>query len=152
MRVLIVHPYLLHGGAETAIVNLWCYLNSRGVDNTLITLAAEEDYFKDSNLNIKVKAASLNKNQIRKSESTQKALSLILDALALRKLVSKCKNSCDVINPHNIPSAWASIKHNKPVAWMMNEAPNIYVNEAPSPMLKSVRNLARAKLLNNKAK
>ncbi len=141
MRVLIVHPYLLHGGAETAIVNLCGYLNSRGIDNTLITLAAEEDYLKDSNLNITVKATSLNKNQIRKSESTQKALSLIPDALALRKLISKYKNNCDIINPHNIPSAWASIKHNKPVAWMMNEPPDIYVNEAPSPMLKSIRNL-----------
>jgi hypothetical protein len=88
-----VNPYLLHGDAETAIVNLCGYLNSRGVDNTLITLAVEEDYFKDSNVNIKVKAASLNKNQIRKSESTQKALSLIPDALALRKLFQNAKTA-----------------------------------------------------------
>jgi glycosyltransferase involved in cell wall biosynthesis len=135
---------MLHGGAETAIVNLCEYLNSQGVDNTLITLAAEEDYLKNPNLNIKVKTKSLDKTQIRKSESTKKAMSLVPDALALRKLVSKYKKNCDLINPHNIPSAWASIKHGKPVVWMMNEPPDIYVNEAPSQLLKGLKNVGTA--------
>jgi glycosyltransferase involved in cell wall biosynthesis len=141
MHVLIVHPFLLHGGAETAVVKLCEYLNSQEVDHTLITLAAEEDYLNNPNLNIKVNRESIDKTQIRKSESTKKALSLIPDALILRKLVSKHKNNCDLINPHNIPAAWASIKQDKPVVWMMNEPPGIYVNEAPSQLLSGLINV-----------
>jgi len=152
MRVLIVHPFLLHGGAETAIVRLCEYLTSRGIGNTIITLAAEEDYLNNPNLNIKVKTESIDKTQIRKSESTKKALSIVPDALALRKLVTKHKNNCDLINPHNIPAAWASIKHGKPVVWMMNEPPDIYVNEAPSQLLTGLKNVGTAtdKLLINR--
>jgi len=141
MRILIVHHYLIHGGAETAIVNLSRYLNSRGIQNTIIALSAANDFIEDSGLNIKVKTTLPDKDQIRKSESTAKALSLISDALMLRKLVSIHKSNHDIINPHNIPSTWASILHKKPVIWMMNELPDIYINVAPSPLLKSLRNI-----------
>jgi glycosyltransferase involved in cell wall biosynthesis len=140
MRILIVHPYLIQGGAETAIINLSKYLNSRGIENTIIALAASNDFIKDSSFNIKVKTL-LDEKRIKKSESTAKALSLIPEALILRKFVSEHKNRYDIINPHNIPSTWASILHKKPVVWMMNELPDIYVNIAPSPLLKGLRNV-----------
>jgi glycosyltransferase involved in cell wall biosynthesis len=141
MRVLIVHPYLIYGGAETAIINLSKYMISHGIENRIIALAAANEFIKDPSLDIKVKTTLRGENHIRKSESTVKALSLILDALILRKLVSRYKGKYDIINPHNIPSTWAAILQKKPVVWMMNEPPDIYINVTPSPLLKSLRNL-----------
>jgi len=115
------------------------YLNSRGIENTVIALAASKNFIKDSSLNVKVKTILLDERNIKKSESTTKALSLIPEALILRKFVSKHKNRYDIINPHNFPSTWASVLHKKPVVWMMNEPPDIYVNVTPSPLLKSLR-------------
>jgi hypothetical protein len=49
MRVLIVHPSLIfYGGASAAVVHLSMYLNSKGIENEILSLHVTERFLRET--------------------------------------------------------------------------------------------------------
>ena len=122
MRLLIVHPGMyVYGGAELVIVKLANYLSEKGIKNTLLTSSIIPEIQKDLH----------GTEVIIPKKLPKRGLIAILfhfrEAWTLRKYILKNINDFDVVNVHNFPSELSSIFSPKPVVWMCNEPPELYL-------------------------
>ncbi|OFV67073.1 MAG: glycosyl transferase family 1 [Candidatus Syntrophoarchaeum butanivorans] len=122
MHVLIVHPAMyVYGGAEIVIVKLANYLSEKGIKNTLLTTSIIPEIQKD----LQGTETIIPKKQPKRGFMT--LLSHIHEALTLRKYILENINDFDLINVHNFPSELSILSCPKPVVWMCNEPPEMYL-------------------------
>ena len=122
MHVLIVHPAMyVYGGAEIVIVRLANYLSNKGIENTLLTGFVLPEIQRD----LQGTEVIIPKKLPERGLIT--LLFHIREALALRRYILKKIKDFDVINVHNFPSEISSISSHKPVIWMCNEPPELYL-------------------------
>lgn len=122
MRLLIVHPTMyVYGGAEIVIVKLANYLSENGIKTTLLTSSIIPEIQKDLH----------GTEVIIPDKLPEKGLITLLfhirEALALRRYIFKNIKDFDVVNVHNFPSELSSLSCPKPVIWMCNEPPELYL-------------------------
>jgi len=143
IRVLIVHPEIyVYGGAELVITKLANYLSNKGIENALLTtsiLPEMRDKLKGTEIIIPEK-------QPKKSFIT--LLSHIYKAMGLQKCIRERTNDFDVINVHNFPAELSVFLLHKPVVWMCNEPPELYLgSESKYRFISTLLKIANKTLL-----
>ena len=126
MKILIIHPRLVVGGAEKVILLLANSLRRIGVKVNL--LFSEIDMKALQLLGIETKDDSFIQNINQSKTRTNmgpffKSIEYFEDLSKLYLFIKKIHDTYDVINPHNFPAYWSTtaIKNNIPVIWTCHE-------------------------------
>jgi len=144
---MIVNPSLqFYGGAATALAHLSDYLNSKGIDNLIVTLFVTEEFLRGTErLNVSVSSkwvVSDFDDFVSRRSVRGKVGAAMGGLLELRAQVARHKHRFNLINPHNFPANWSSVLQGKPVVWMMNEPLDVYSVEAPPLWVNFLREMA----------
>ncbi len=123
MRVLIVHPHILQGGAETAVVYLAHHLEKLGIHAEIATLSTDFTYMPPEARGLVYHLPKRTRKPIPTTSLRNVARLLLLETFALRTIVAPLASRFDLINPHNAPAPWATslLPKHPPVVWMCNE-------------------------------
>ena len=131
MRLLIIHPRLMIGGAEKVILLVANGLKELGVDVSLafsqINNLALSSIRKELFSNLKILRVGECKS-LSGRLAISKSLGYVEDFRKLSAFVRRNLNDYDVINPHNFPSYFSAVFVNKsvPVIWTCHEVLNPY--------------------------
>lgn len=131
----MIHPHIFLGGAEKQLLYLAYYLKKMGCVVDIICLTAQLQGFttkivKDVSIitpciesklkkKIFVKASLMRTRQRMKLKEV--ASMQTFELFELRKMVNSLSEDYDILNPHNFPAHWASIKPNKIIVWTCND-------------------------------
>lgn len=140
MRVLIAHPHLTPGGAEKQVIHLAKYLLDHGFDVAIATLSISLHSLPDFVKEFDVMLPDRRIEPMVRSFRFFDSLGFIKELTALRKLVKDGKHF-GLVNPHNFPSCWSTTIRTKPVVWMCNEPPDLWINPNAPISLKAIRNI-----------
>ena len=127
MKILLVHPHLIAGGAERLLLYLAQYLNKRH-EVAICTLSLEEnlpDFSKGLNFIVpkKMRRFGFLDGRVMRYVYTVKTI------MELRKLVKSVTRDYELLNPHNFPAPLACVKRDNSVVWNCNESPGFFGNQ-----------------------
>ncbi|MEM2118102.1 MAG: glycosyltransferase family 4 protein [Candidatus Bathyarchaeia archaeon] len=127
MKILVIHPHIFCGGAEKAVIYLVYWLRKMGVEADILTLSVNLDNLPEiaSTLNYLIPDKMTYSSS---SASVSDIFEIIFkETYKIHACLEKIKDDYDLLNPHNLPSYWATFFKNKPpTVWMCNEIAGVY--------------------------
>jgi glycosyltransferase involved in cell wall biosynthesis len=127
LKILIIHPHIFMGGAEKAVIYLAYWLRKMGAEVDILTLSI--DFNKLPSMASELSYILPDKKISSHSASNISNVPDIIlkETCKLHFTLKKMKDNYDLLNPHNLPSHWATCFKNKPpTIWMCNEVPGVY--------------------------
>jgi len=123
MRILFIHPHIMTGGAEKALVYLANLLREQGHTVAVCTLSVELKRLPPIAKSIRYLLPERPLWPPKLRSVTEVASSVISEVRALADLLHQHSSEYDIVAPCNFPAYWSvcSIKRFRPTVWVSSE-------------------------------